>query len=146
MFIEVASLLKFSANMMMFSSFVLSGLVLVMMVFIARKSGLLVAKQSFQKGDRKRILLGMFAIISISIVGQLLLTGIDGYHTTANEASLREMYRINAVSPLAFLVGIVAPIVEEILYRRIMPQLVFKGYEKWGYLVGGMIFILLHMS
>ena len=42
------------------------------------------------------------------------------------------------------MLGVLAPIVEEIIFRGILPLKIFKGYEGWGYIVGGLLFALFH--
>ena len=45
---------------------------------------------------------------------------------------------------LPIILGVLAPIVEEIIFRGILPLKIFKGYEGWGYIVGGLLFALFH--
>ena len=42
------------------------------------------------------------------------------------------------------MLGVLAPVVEEIIFRGIFPLKIFKGYEGWGYIVGGLLFALFH--
>ena len=43
-----------------------------------------------------------------------------------------------------FLLAVLAPICEEILCRGIIPKKVFRGKESWGFVVGTIVFALLH--
>ena len=82
-------------------------------------------------------------IFTNNILGALILD-MQGLADTDNQALLNEMMnRIPGV--IMFLeVVLLAPLAEELICRGIIPCLVFKGYEKWGYLLGGFLFALLH--
>lgn len=98
----------------------------------------------FQKGDGKRISLGILGMFLISILGTALLRWLNGEVTTANQASLIEEFKRGNGILLPIMLGVLAPIVEEIIFRGILPLKIFKGYEGWGYIVGGLLFALFH--
>ena len=55
-----------------------------------------------------------------------------------------EEFRRGDVILLSIMLGILAPIAEEIIFRGIIPQKIFKGYESWGYIIGGLLFTIFH--
>lgn len=55
-----------------------------------------------------------------------------------------EEFRRGDVILLSIMLGVLAPIAEEIIFRGIIPQKIFKGYESWGYIIGGLIFAIFH--
>ena len=117
------------------------------MVFIilAKKSGILSQSgKAFQKGDGKRIILGFLGMILVSFLGTFLLNLIHGEETTVNQASIIEEFQRGDMILLPITLGILAPIAEEIIFRGIIPLKIFKGYEGWGYIMGGLIFTLFH--
>ena len=120
-------------------------LVLLVFVVVAKKTGILSQSgKIFQKGDGKRIALGLLGMLLISILGTVLLRWLHGEVTTANQASLMEEFRRGDMISLPIMLGVLAPIAEEIIFRGIIPLKIFKGYEGWGYIVGGLLFALFH--
>mgnify|MGYP000954534543 FL=1 len=120
---------------------------LVWLVFVvaAKKTGILSQSgKIFQKGDGKRISLSILGMFLISILGTALLRWVNGEVTTANQASLIEEFQRGNGILLPIMLGVLAPIVEEIIFRGILPLKIFKGYEGWGYIVGGLLFALFH--
>ena len=117
------------------------------MVFIvlAKKSGILSQSgKAFQKGDGKRIILGFLGMILVSFLGTFLLNLFHGEETTVNQASIIEEFQRGDMILLPITLGVLAPIAEEIIFRGIIPLKIFKGYEAWGYIIGGLIFTLFH--
>ncbi|WP_314481155.1 type II CAAX endopeptidase family protein [Streptococcus cristatus] len=120
-------------------------LILLVFVAVAKKTGILSQYgKIFQKGDGKRIALGLFGMLLISVLGTVLLRWLHGEATTANQASLMEEFRRGDIVLLSIMLGILAPIAEEIIFRGIIPLKIFKGYESWGYIIGGLLFALFH--
>ena len=120
-------------------------LTLLVFVVVAKKTGILSQSgKIFQKGDGKRIALGLLGMLLISILGTVLLRWLHGEVTTANQASLMEEFRRGDMISLPIMLGVLAPIAEEIIFRGIIPLKIFKGYEGWGYIVGGLLFALFH--
>ena len=125
----------------------LSLIILILLVFVtvAKKTGILSPSgKIFQKGDRKRIALSLLGMLLISVLGTVLLRWLHGEVTTANQASLMEEFRRGDVILLSIMLGILAPIAEEIIFRGIIPLKIFKGYESWGYIIGGLLFAIFH--
>ena len=120
-------------------------LALLVFIVVAKKIGILSQSgKVFQKGDGKRISLGILGMFLISILGTALLRWLNGEVTTANQASLIEEFKRGNGILLPIMLGVLAPIVEEIIFRGILPLKIFKGYEGWGYIVGGLLFALFH--
>ena len=120
-------------------------LTLLVFVVVAKKAGILSQSgKIFQKGDGKRIALGLLGMLLISILGTVLLRWLHGEVTTANQASLMEEFRRGDMISLPIMLGVLAPIAEEIIFRGIIPLKIFKGYESWGYIIGGLLFALFH--
>ena len=120
-------------------------LVLLVFIVLAKKAGILSQSgKIFQKGDGKRIALGLLGMVLISVLGTVLLRWLHGEVTTANQASLMEEFRRGNTMLLAIMLGVLAPIAEEIIFRGIIPLKIFKGYESWGYIIGGLLFAIFH--
>ena len=120
-------------------------LALLVFVVVAKKTGILSQSgKIFQKGDGKRIALGLLGMLLISVLGTVLLRWLHGEATTANQASLMEEFRRGNTMLLAIMLGVLAPIAEEIIFRGIIPLKIFKNYERWGYIIGGLLFAIFH--
>lgn len=120
-------------------------LTLLVFVVVAKKAGILSQSgKIFQQGDGKRIALGLLSMLLISVLGTVLLRWLHGEVTTANQASLMEEFRRGDMISLPIMLGVLAPIAEEIIFRGIIPLKIFKGYESWGYIIGGLLFALFH--
>ena len=120
-------------------------LTLLVFVVVAKKAGILSQSgKIFQKGDGKRIALGLLGMLLISVLGTVLLRWLHGEVTTANQASLMEEFRRGDMISFPIMLGVLAPIAEEIIFRGIIPLKIFKGYESWGYIIGGLLFAIFH--
>ena len=120
-------------------------LTLLVFVAVAKKAGILSQSgKIFQKGDGKRIALGLLGMLLISVLGTVLLRWLHGEVTTANQASLMEEFRRGDMISFPIMLGVLAPIAEEIIFRGIIPLKIFKGYESWGYIIGGLLFAIFH--
>ncbi len=58
--------------------------------------------------------------------------------TTANQAALNELQSHAPFLAMGMIVILVAPILEELLCRAIIPRLIFRGAEPIGYLAGAL--------
>lgn len=120
-------------------------LTLLVFVVVAKKAGILYQSgKFFQQGDGKRIALGLLGMLLISVLGTVLLRWLHGEVTTANQASLMEEFRRGDMISFPIMLGVLAPIAEEIIFRGIIPLKIFKGYESWGYIIGGLLFAIFH--
>ena len=145
LFQQVAIIYQFPKQWTIGLGILLIFLVLLVFVAVAKKAGILSQSgKIFQKGDGKRIALSLLGMLLISVLGTVLLRWLHGEVTTANQASLMEEFRRGDIILLSIMLGILAPIAEEIIFRGIIPLKIFKGYESWGYIIGGLLFALFH--
>ena len=145
LFQQVAIIYQFPKQWTIGLGLLLIIFILLVFVVAAKKTGILSPSgKIFQKGDGKRIALGLLGMLLISVLGTVLLRWLHGEVTTANQASLMEEFRRGDVILLSIMLGVLAPIAEEIIFRGIIPLKIFKGYEGWGYIVGGLLFALFH--
>lgn len=119
--------------------------VLTVFILLAKKAQLISFKLSwFRLKDLGILLLGELGILFTSIVGSTVMSLLDHVRTTTNQASINQMLSPDTLFPMGILIVLLAPILEEILFRGIIPQKIFHGHEKWGYLLGWLLFTLLH--
>lgn len=145
LFQQVAIIYRFPKQWTIGLGLLLIFLALIVFVVVAKKTGILSPSGTiFQKGDGKRIALGLLGMLLISVLGTALLQWLHGEVTTANQASLMEEFRRGDIILLSVMLGVLAPIAEEIIFRGIIPQKIFKGYESWGYIIGGLLFAIFH--
>ena len=119
----------------------------VLMVFIigARKTKLATFNLSFFKAkDLARLVLSYLVIFATNLLGSALLRMMNET-TTSNQSTLNGLVQNSSLISTFFLIVLVAPICEEILCRGIIPQKIFRGKEKLGFVVGAIVFALLHM-
>ena len=64
--------------------------------------------------------------------------------TTANQAALNELQSHAPIHAMGMVVIHVAPILDVLLWRAIIPRLIFRGAEPFGYLAGALFFTYLH--
>lgn len=120
--------------------------VLASLLGLAKKTQLLHFKLSwFGKKELFTLLLYELGIIASNIIGSLVLTFVDHVKDTENQAVLDQLASQSSILPFFLLTVFVAPIAEEILCRGIIPKKIFYGSEKIGYLVGWLVFTLLHV-
>ena len=93
--------------------------------------------------DIGRNFLFFLLLLANNIVGATVLRNI-GETTTANQETIQGLSSVAPQLAMGLLLVVVAPLGEEIICRAVVPRLVFKGYEKIGYLVGAAVFAYLH--
>ena len=122
----------------------LSLLVLLIFIIGARKSQLASFGLSFFKAkDLARLGLSYLVIICSNILGSILLQ-LSNETTTGNQSQINDMVQNSSLISSFFLLALLAPICEEILCRGIIPKKIFRGKESWGFVVGTIVFALLH--
>ncbi|WP_267246935.1 CPBP family intramembrane glutamic endopeptidase [Streptococcus sp. Marseille-Q5986] len=122
----------------------LSIVVLVVFIIGARKTKLATFNLSFFKAkDLARLVLSYLAIFATNLLGSALLRMMNET-TTSNQSTLNGLVQNSSLISTFFLIVLVAPICEEILCRGIIPQKIFRGKEKLGFIVGAIVFALLH--
>lgn len=122
----------------------LSIVVLVVFIIGARKTKLATFNLSFFKAkDLARLVLSYLVIFATNLLGSALLRMMNET-TTSNQSILNGLVQNSSLISTFFLIVLVAPICEEILCRGIIPQKIFRGKEKLGFVVGAIVFALFH--
>lgn len=122
----------------------LSIVVLVVFIIGARKTKLATFNLSFFKAkDLARLVLSYLVIFATNLLGSALLRMMNET-TTSNQSTLNGLVQNSSLISTFFLIVLVAPICEEILCRGIIPQKIFRGKEKLGFVVVAIVFALLH--
>ena len=123
----------------------LSIVVLIVFIIGARKTQLATFNLSFFKAkDLARLVLSYLVIFATNLLGSLLLR-LTNEATTNNQSILNGIVQNSSLISTFFLLVLIAPICEEILCRGIIPKKIFRGKEKLGFVVGAIVFSLLHM-
>lgn len=123
----------------------LSIVVLIVFIIGARKTQLATFNLSFFKAkDLARLVLSYLVIFATNLLGSVLLR-LTNEATTSNQSILNGLVQNSSLISTFFLIVLIAPICEEILCRGIIPQKIFRGKEKLGFVVGAIVFALLHM-
>ena len=123
----------------------LSIVVLIVFIIGARKTKLATFNLSFFKAkDLARLVLSYLVIFATNLFGSSLLRMMNET-TTSNQSILNGLVQNSSLISTFFLLVLIAPICEEILCRGIIPQKIFRGKEKLGFVVGAIVFALLHM-
>lgn len=122
----------------------LSIVILVIFILGALKTKLATFNLSFFKAkDLARLVLSYLVIFTTNLLGSALLRMMNET-TTSNQLTLNGLVQNSSLISTFFLIVLVAPICEEILCRGIIPQKIFRGKEKLGFIVGAIVFALLH--
>lgn len=124
---------------------ILSIAVLIVFIIGARKTKLATFNLSFFKAkDLARLVLSYLVIFATNLLGSALLRMMNET-TTSNQSILNGLVQNSSLISTFFLLVLIAPICEEILCRGIIPKKIFRGKEKLGFVVGAIVFALLHM-
>ena len=122
----------------------LSVAILTVFIFSARKTEIATFNLSFFKAkDLARLVLSYLVIFTSNLFGSALLR-LMNESTTSNQSTINNLVQNSSLISSFFLLVLIAPICEEILCRGIIPKKFFRGKEKFGYLVGAVVFALLH--
>lgn len=122
----------------------LSIVILTVFILGARKTQLATFNLSFFKAkDLARLVLSYLVIFATNLLGSLLLR-LTNEATTNNQSILNGLVQNSSLISTFFLLVLIAPICEEILCRGIIPKKIFRGKEKLGFVVGAIVFALLH--
>ena len=123
----------------------LSLLVLLIFIIGARKSQLASFSLSFFKAKDLARLAVSYLVILISNISGVLLLHLRNETTTSNQSNINDLVQNSSLISSFFLLVLIAPICEEILCRGVIPKKLFRGKENVGYIVGAIIFALLHL-
>ena len=123
----------------------LSLLVLLIFIIGARKSQLASFSLSFFKTKDLARLAVSYLVILISNISGVLLLHLRNETTTSNQSNINDLVQNSSLISSFFLLVLIAPICEEILCRGVIPKKLFRDKENVGYIVGAIIFALLHL-
>ncbi|VSY74389.1 caax amino protease family protein [Streptococcus pneumoniae] len=144
----VTSILTLKEVALLQSGLIVAGLstvVLALFIMGARKTKLASFNFSFFRAkDLARLGLSYLVIVGSNILGSILLQ-LSNETTTANQSQINDMVQNSSLISSFFLLALLAPICEEILCRGIIPKKIFRGNENLGYIIGAIIFALLHL-
>ncbi|VKA65351.1 caax amino protease family protein [Streptococcus pneumoniae] len=144
----VTSILTLKEVALLQSGLIVAGLsIVVLALFImgARKTKLASFGLSFFKAkDLARLALSYLVILAFNILGVVLLR-LMNETTTSNQSNINDLVQNSSLISSFFLLVLIAPICEEILCRGVIPKKLFRGKENVGYIVGAIIFALLHL-
>ena len=122
----------------------LSMVILAVFIIGARKTQLATFNLSFFKAkDLARLVLSYLVIFANNLFGAALLR-MTNETTTSNQSTINGLVQNSSLIATFFMLVLIAPICEEILCRGIIPKKIFRGKEKIGFVVGAIIFALLH--
>ncbi|HEW1240070.1 TPA: CPBP family intramembrane metalloprotease [Streptococcus pneumoniae] len=130
----VTSILTLKEVALLQSGLIVTGIsivVLVLFIIGARKTQLASLGLSY------------LVIICSNILGSILLQ-LSNETTTANQSQINDMVQNSSLISSFFLLALLAPICEEILCRGLVPKKIFRGKENLGFVVGTIVFALLH--
>ncbi|HEV0153212.1 TPA: CPBP family intramembrane metalloprotease [Streptococcus pneumoniae] len=143
----VTSILTLKEVALLQSGLIVTGIsivVLVLFIIGARKTKLASFNFSFFRAkDLARLGLSYLVIVGSNILGSILLQ-LSNETTTANQSQINDMVQNSSLISSFFLLALLAPICEEILCRGIVPKKIFRGKENLGFVVGTIVFALLH--
>ena len=146
--IGVTAILTLNAVPLLQSGLMVAGISIVVLglfIFGARKTQLASFNVSFFKAkDLARLGLSYLVILGSNILGSILLQ-LSNETTTANQSQINDMVQNSSLISSFSLLVLIAPICEEILCRGVIPKKLFRGKENVGYIVGAIIFALLHL-
>ena len=146
--IGVTAILTLNAVPLLQSGLMVAGISIVVLglfIFGARKTQLASFNFSFFKAkDLARLGLSYLVILGSNILGSILLQ-LSKETTTANQSQINDMVQNSSLISSFSLLVLIAPICEEILCRGVIPKKLFRGKENVGYIVGAIIFALLHL-
>ncbi|MGX7072936.1 CPBP family intramembrane glutamic endopeptidase [Falseniella ignava] len=123
----------------------LSLVVLSIFIIGSRRAGIASFNLSFFKSkDLARLVLSYLVIFTSNIFGSALLRLLNE-STTSNQSTINSLVQESSLISSFFLLVLIAPICEEVLCRGIIPQKIFRGKEGLGYIVGALVFALMHL-
>lgn len=144
----VTAILTLNAVPLLQSGLIVAGIsivVLALFIFGARKTQLASFNFSFFRAkDLARLALSNLVILAFNILGVVLLH-LMNETTTSNQSNINDLVQNSSLISSFFLLVLIAPICEEILCRGVIPKKLFRGKENVGYIVGAIIFALLHL-
>lgn len=98
---------------------------------------------SFIRKNLPLLLISYGSIYAVNIIASLVMY-FEGKDTASNQKIIESLFGQVPASILFLMIVVMAPIIEEVLVRGIIPNLIFKRGSILGYVVGGFVFAALH--
>ncbi|WP_430602344.1 hypothetical protein IGJ02_002675 [Enterococcus sp. DIV0724b] len=135
------------ANLSLFASIMLILLVIGniwLLIFLGKKLGLSNLKWDFFTKKNVGIILGGFILARVIAVGGTLLLNNQGSESTANDAAIQSMFTGENPLLIILLIGISAPIMEEIVFRGGIIGFWLEKFPIVGIAISSILFGLIH--
>lgn len=126
-----------------YTAFIITLVSLFVFLLYANKNHLLEWKTALKSPYFKVVLLGWLALRIPNILGGLILL-LEQTDTVRNQEVLTTLLQQLPSSFMFLEVAIAAPIMEEIIFRHIIPLVLFEKHHKLGFVVGSLAFGLIH--
>lgn len=129
-----------------FTSILLIGLellIIALFLYYAKVKQIIRWKALLTRKALVTILLGWLSLRVPQIIGYLIMT-MQGVKDTANQTVIMELTKQLPLALMLIFAIIGAPIMEEIIFRYIIPKELFVKHQKWGFVIGTLAFALIH--
>ncbi|MGR1494974.1 CPBP family intramembrane glutamic endopeptidase, partial [Streptococcus agalactiae] len=129
-----------------FTSILLIGLellIIALFLYYAKVKQIIRWKALLTRKALVTILLGWLSLRVPQIIGYLIMT-MQGVKDTANQTVIMELTKQLPLALMLIFAIIGAPIMEEIIFRYIIPKELFAKHQKWGFVIGTLAFALIH--
>lgn len=119
---------------------------LVMLLFFCYKASINFFS-TFRISRKKWVimLVTFLVMLLLSYAVEYIGTAFGLFSETANEAALQEMFTESSVFVISYLVAIIAPVIEEIVFRGLLTDYLFPKKKWLGFLAGIVAFTLAHI-
>ena len=98
---------------------------------------------SFIKQRLPLLLICYASVYFVNVLGTIIMH-FEGVETASNQAMVESLFSSVPIPVLFVMIVVMAPIMEEILVRGIVPHLIFKRGSILGYIAGTILFAALH--
>ncbi|WP_086314105.1 hypothetical protein A5821_001678 [Enterococcus sp. 7F3_DIV0205] len=135
------------ANLSLFVSILLILIVIGniwLLIFLGKKLGFLSLKWNFFTKKNVGIIVGGFILARVIAIGGTLLLNTQGSETTANDAAIQTMFTGENPLLIVLLIGISAPIMEEIVFRGGIIGFWLEKFPMIGIAISSILFGLIH--
>lgn len=141
------SLVRGEENLSLFASLLLILLVIGniwLLLFLGKKLGFVNLKWNFLTKKNIGIILGGFILARVIALGGTLLLNTQGSESTANDAAIQTMFTGENPLLILLLIGISAPIMEEIVFRGGIIGFWLEKFPMVGSAISSILFGLIH--
>lgn len=112
------------------------------LVYAKRKQ--LLRGKVFWSGRTIKIALLAWLAMRLPMYAGSAIMALEGVKNTANQAALESLMTRLPLALMGLFTVISAPIMEEIMFRHVIPKELFKSHQKIGFAIGVLLFTLLH--